>query len=93
MKYGMPIALLFGLAIAYPTASVAQHVDVSPGGVTVGVSRDHDRDRGNHHHHQPADRHSGDHHHDRPNVHVERGHDHHHVDRDQHHHHGANRRD
>lgn len=84
MKIGTPIALIFGFALAVPTAALAQHVDVGPGGVTVGVSRDrdHDRDR-----HQPAHENSRDHHHhDRPNVRVERGHEHHdHVDRGDHH--------
>lgn len=90
MKYGMLIALIFGFAIAVPTATVAQHVDVGPGGVTVGVSRDHERHRDRHH--RPADEHSRDHHHDRPIVH-ERSRDHHHHNVDRGEHHDASRRD
>lgn len=36
MKYLAPFALIFAFAIAVPTASVAQHLDVGPGGVSVG---------------------------------------------------------
>ena len=91
MKCGTPTALIFGLALASPTTAMAQHVDVSPGGVTVGVSRDRDRDR---HHHPTADQHSRDHHDDRPEVRIERSGEHRHqVDRGERHHHDASRGD
>ena len=50
MKYLAPFVLIFGFAIAVPTASVAQHLDVGPGGVSVGVNQGHDRD----HHDRPV---------------------------------------
>lgn len=87
MKYLAPFAVVFGIAVALPTVSVAQHLDVGPGGVSVGVNngRDHDGD----HHDRPViidqRSHDHDHDHDHPVVRVERGHDDHHDDhRDDH---------
>lgn len=95
MKYLAPFALIFGFAIAAPTPSLAQHLDIGPGGVSVGVNHDHhDRD----HHDRPAvhDEHhdDGDH---GPVVRIDHDHpDDHHGDRhDSHHdsHHGEDHHD
>ena len=37
VKHGMPTALISGLALAIPKTVMAQHVDVNPGEMTVGV--------------------------------------------------------
>lgn len=87
MKYLAPFALIFGFALALPTASIAQHVDVGPGGVSVGVSQGHDRD----HHDRPVvEEHSHDRDHDHAVVRIDRDdhHDTHHDDTHHDTHHG-----
>lgn len=80
MKFAFPATLLLGLAVALPTATIAQHVDLPD--VKHGRDRHHDRDRSDHH--------ARDRRHDRPVVHIERR-EHHHDARRSDHHHDASR--
>ena len=89
MKYVAPLAIVFGLSLALPTASMAQHLDIGPGGISVGEHHDHDA---YHHDHVIVHEHDHDHdgyHHDHVFLH-EHDHDgdhHHHIVVLHHHHH------
>lgn len=82
MKVLAPAALAFGIAIVAAAPASAQHVDVGPGGISVGGHADHDRD---HHDHTVGQAPHDDH--DHSSVRIDHGHDDsHHDDHHEDHH-------
>ncbi len=87
MKILIYLTAAASMAFASPLA-LAQHVDVGPEGVTVGVHHEHDRD-----HHDVGSVHEHDSDHAHSAVQIEHGHDdHEHLDvhhdhHDEHHEH------